>query len=145
MSKTLDSLNELFEQFEDSWQGDDTRHRLDLAEIIWRGLKREGWTQRELAKASGIADADISELIHGEKNFTSSTLGKIVNALGVKVKLQESSYVAESGQESTILWFHPENGIGVQIKVKKGNTNGTTQGIKVAAETNASYRPAAAH
>ena len=106
MSKALDSLNQMFDEFEQSWQGDDTRHRLDLAEIIWRGLNRTGWTQRRFAKECGLADADVSLLIHGEKNFTSSTLGKVVNALKIKVKLQEAVYEPQKGTEITF-FGHP--------------------------------------
>ena len=97
MSKTLDRLTSFFEEFNESPQGDDSQHRLDLAEIMWRGLGRNGWTQRRLAKKSGLADADISNLLHGNKNFTSSTFGKVVNALGVKVKTQEVMYLGDEG------------------------------------------------
>ena len=89
MSKAVDSLKARLEAFEQTWQSDDTEHRMDLAFIICRGLKRKGWTARRLAKRCGLTTGFVSHLMHGNKNFTSSTLGKVVNALGVKVKLVE--------------------------------------------------------
>lgn len=131
MSKALDSLNELFNEFEQSWQGDDTQHRLDLAEVIWRALKRTGWTQRQLAKESGLADADISLLMHGEKNFTSSTLGKVVHALKVKVKLQEASYEPQE-DEARVFRAHPS---GEEFRLVEDHTNDKETKISVKTTT----------
>lgn len=139
MSKTLDRLTSFFEEFNESPQGDDSQHRLDLAEIMWRGLRRNGWTQRRLARKSGLADADISNLLHGNKNFTSSTYGKVVNALGVKTKTQEVMYLGDGGQEPN--WrVHPATeGNEFQFTSKestftfKESTSGTTQKVEIAA------------
>jgi transcriptional regulator with XRE-family HTH domain len=99
LSKALDALNKMYEDFESSWRGDDNRHRMDFAEIIWRGLKREKMTQAALARKARIADADLSQLIHGTKNFTSETFGKVIHALGRRVRVQEEEYVPEEGAQ----------------------------------------------
>lgn len=102
----LDALNEMYEDFESSWKGDDSRHRMDLAEIIWRGLKREKMTQAALARKARIADADLSQLIHGTKNFTSETFGKVVHALGMRIRVQEEIYAPGEGAQRFFSVLH---------------------------------------
>ena len=70
-------------------EGHALRLRLNLAEIIMRGLRRKGWTQRELGVKFGCKQPFISRILHGDANCTLKTVGKILHALDVKVKLVE--------------------------------------------------------
>lgn len=81
MSNGLDFLNQLAEELESSVVGYETDLRLDLAEFIWNGLAKSGWSQRELAAESGLPDAIISNLIHGNKNCTLRTIARVAHAL----------------------------------------------------------------
>ena len=49
-----------------------------------RGIK--GWTQRELAKFSGVSIETIKRYENGKTNPTAENLTKIASALGVKIK-----------------------------------------------------------
>lgn len=109
MSKALDELNQLTAEFEATAKGDETNLRLDLAEIIWRGLARNGWTQRRLARESGLPDALISNLIHGNRNWTCATAAQVVHALGVSVNLREASAQTVVGTEPKLI-FHSVQG-----------------------------------
>lgn len=97
MSKSLQELNQIFAEFDESPAGYGAELRLDLAEIIWRGLARNKWTQRKLAQQSGLADAVISNLVHGNKNCTLDTVGVVLHALGAKAKLVETLFEETTG------------------------------------------------
>lgn len=94
MSQALDDLNKLSEEFDASFKGDDADLRLDLAEIIWRGLQRKGWSQRRLSQESGLADAVISNIMHGNRNWRCATAARIIHALSTKVCLKETMNLA---------------------------------------------------
>lgn len=43
----------------------------------------QGWTQKRLSKATGIAQADISKMVHGKRAIGLATAKKLGKALGV--------------------------------------------------------------
>jgi ribosome-binding protein aMBF1 (putative translation factor) len=88
MASTQDLRNILneFQQTPDS-RGLDLR--LDLAEIVLRHLSNVGMTQKEFAEIAGMKAAFINRVIHSDQNWTSDVAGRILFALGVKVKLVE--------------------------------------------------------
>jgi len=47
----------------------------------------KGWTQNQLAEASGIAQAEISRIEHGKANPTAQTLIALVSALGGEIQI----------------------------------------------------------
>ena len=47
----------------------------------------KGFTQKELAKASGINQSDISKIEKGIANPTVTTLKRIASALGMKLQV----------------------------------------------------------
>ena len=94
MSEVRERLGKRLERFEASPAGYGAKLRLDFAEIIWRNLERKPWSQRRLAKKARLADSVISNLIHGNKNCTLDTVGKVIHALGTEVTLQETTPVA---------------------------------------------------
>ncbi len=90
MSKILDQLNAELQKFERSPEGIGMQFRLDLAKIIWDGLQRKGWSQEELAKQAGLKDSEISNLIHGSRNCTLDTVGRVIHALDTSAVLIET-------------------------------------------------------
>ena len=89
MSKILDQLKTGLRAFERSPEGIGTQFRLDFAKIIWNGLRRKGWTQGQLALKAELADSVVSNLIHGNKNCTLDTVGKVIHALDTRAVLIE--------------------------------------------------------
>ncbi len=63
--------------------------RLNLAEIILRGLNEKGWSQGDLALKANLKDSYVSRVIHSNANCTFETAGKLLFALGVNARIEE--------------------------------------------------------
>ena len=118
MSDVLNRVKNRFEEFKKSPVGFGTKLRLDFAQIIWGNLERKNWSQRRLAKEVRLPDSVISNLIHGNKNCTLDTVGKVIHALGTEATLQERAPSAESSLDAT-LWFHGASGEPVLFSIKE--------------------------
>ncbi len=59
-----------------------------IKSIILQARKEMNMTQEQLSKATGIDRADISKLERGEGNPTISSLKRLAEGLGMKLKLQ---------------------------------------------------------
>ena len=46
-------------------------------------LTGQSWTQKKLAKATGISQADISKMVNGKRNIGPATAKKLAKAFGV--------------------------------------------------------------
>lgn len=55
-----------------------------------------GLTQQQLAAASGITQADISRIEHGQANPTADTLNALARPLGVTLELVEAPAAEEA-------------------------------------------------
>jgi len=55
-----------------------------IASIIQRQRKANGYTQHELASKLGVSQVMVSRWENGEENFTIATLVKISAALGIE-------------------------------------------------------------
>ena len=55
-----------------------------IASIIQRQRKANGYTQHELASRLGVSQVMVSRWENGEENFTIATLAKISAALGIE-------------------------------------------------------------
>ncbi|UCE60656.1 MAG: helix-turn-helix transcriptional regulator [Phycisphaerales bacterium] len=88
MSKALEHLQQLDEEFERSAEGYGFQLRLDFAEILWRTLNQLGWTQTQFAERSGWSDSFVSNLVHANQNCELDTIGKALHTLGVKAQLR---------------------------------------------------------
>ena len=58
-----------------------------IGEAVMSARAEKGFTQKELAKASGINQADISKIEKGIANPTVTTLRRIASALGMKLQV----------------------------------------------------------
>ena len=56
----------------------------DLGAKIYEYRNRKGWTQTELARRAGIAQANLSNIEKGKRDLTVSTLIRVASALEVK-------------------------------------------------------------
>ena len=133
MSQVLNRIRNRLEAFDKSAVGYGAKLRLDLAEIIWRNLQQKKWSQRRLAKEARLADSIISNLIHGNKNCTFDTAGKVIHALGTYVTLQETTPSAELLSDGTFR-FHGVSGepVPILIEVKRSGETSTYE-IKASA------------
>ena len=73
---------------------------MSLSDYIRKMRKRKGWSQRDLATASGISNAEISRIEAGKrKEPSSSVLKAIANALNIPVEeLLQQAGVIEKGR-----------------------------------------------
>ena len=62
------------------FHGVEAKHRLKLI------LLKEGMTQRELAKQSGVTESYISLYVRGRMNLSTDQKARIAEALGVPLK-----------------------------------------------------------
>jgi transcriptional regulator with XRE-family HTH domain len=83
------SLLSILNDAENSARGVEMEFRLDFSDLILKGLERKQWTQKELAAASRISEPMLTSIIHAERNFTASTLGRLLFALAMRAKLVE--------------------------------------------------------
>ena len=130
MSDTLNRIKKRLEEFKNSPVGYGARLRLDFAEIIWCGLERNNWSQRRLSREVGLADSVVSNLIHGNKNCTLDTVGKIIHALGTRATLQEMVPSVELSDAT--LWVHGVTAEAVPFSIKV-NTSVQTSTFKIKA------------
>jgi ribosome-binding protein aMBF1 (putative translation factor) len=64
-----------------------TRNRFRIGTRLLTQRLGAGLTQQQLAAASGIAQADISRIEHGQANPTADTLNALARPLGVTLDL----------------------------------------------------------
>lgn len=96
-------LRDIADRHLSSHEGTTDALRAEFAALVLRTLKMRGMTQRSLADAAGMNESEISELVHADENFTVSTMGRVLFALGLQVKLEvrEDSESATSTQQVT--------------------------------------------
>lgn len=58
---------------------------LDISQQVYAILKTKGWTQKELAKAIGKKDAEISRWLNGTHNLTLRSIAKMEAALDADI------------------------------------------------------------
>ena len=64
--------------------------RLSLSQTILRHLKANRWTQATLAKKTGMKEPFISRVLHSNANCTLDTAGKLLFALGIRARFEET-------------------------------------------------------
>ena len=85
----IQDWRKVLEDFKKSPQSVGHDLRLDLADIIYRYLAQNGWTQNRLAEAAGMKPQRITKILHGDTNCTFDTAGRLLFALGTRGKLVE--------------------------------------------------------
>ena len=62
----------------------------DIVNAIITARKTSGMTQKELAEKTGINQADISKLEHGNANPSLKTLKRLAAGMGMKLRIEFS-------------------------------------------------------
>lgn len=99
----LDRLTQHLEAYEQAPESAGLHLRIDLAELIVRGLERKGWTQRQLAQAAGMKESRITRLIHSDANATFDVAGRVLRALGIRASLKEKRVRVHTGLAATTI------------------------------------------
>src|SRR4051795_8546383 len=72
-----------------------TRTRFRIGTRLLKQRLSAGLTQQQLAVASGVAQADISRIEHGQANPTADTLNALARPLGVTLDLVDVAAAQE--------------------------------------------------
>jgi transcriptional regulator with XRE-family HTH domain len=64
--------------------------RLSLSTLVAKRLKAKGWTQKQLADATGMKESFITRIVHADSNCTFDVAGRILFALGVAAEFKEA-------------------------------------------------------
>ncbi len=131
MSKALEYLQQLDEEFEASAEGYGFQLRLDFAEILWRTLKQRGWSQTQFAEMSGWSDSFVSNLVHANQNCELDTIGKAFHTLGVKAQLRliqeahlgQPEGTTETQTSTTEEWRDGEESSKITLTYRASETN----------------------
>lgn len=83
-----DSLNEQLkdDEFRAEWEALEPEYQIIKSMLDGRAMK--GMTQKDLAEATGITQADISKLENGNANPSLRTLERIAKGLGMRLKIE---------------------------------------------------------
>ena len=98
--------------------------RLDLAGIIVARLKTLGWTQRDLAQATGLKESFISRIIHSNANCTLSTVATILAALDVRATLSQAASEPGAAKKSLRKAQQRRPGAGTNRSKRSGPLGG---------------------
>lgn len=81
-------LNKKLEEpdFRTEWEA--IQPELAIIQAMIDARKESGLTQKQLSERTGIAQADISKLEHGNGNPSLRTLQRLAAGMGMKVKLE---------------------------------------------------------
>lgn len=81
-------LNKKLEEpdFRAEWEA--IQPELAIIQAMIDARKESGLTQKQLSERTGIAQADISKLEHGNGNPSLRTLQRLAAGMGMKVKLE---------------------------------------------------------
>ena len=88
MSEFRDYVNEQLKDPAFKAEYDALEDEFIIIQAIIDARKKSGLTQKELAKRTGIAQADISKLENGNANPSLRTLKRLAAGMGMKIKLE---------------------------------------------------------
>lgn len=100
VEQNLDELMQSLQDFESLPDAIALDLKLDFSEIVIQSLRNKGWTQKQLADATGMKEAYISRIVHADQNCTLAVIGKICHALDIKPKLQVSLQMITNDQHA---------------------------------------------
>lgn len=86
-SEKIKRIHEQMAQFNKTADGIQTELLLDFADIVIWQLRKQNLKQKDLADRVGMKESQITRIIQASGNPTFATLSKIMEALGIEVKL----------------------------------------------------------
>ncbi|NLM17136.1 MAG: helix-turn-helix transcriptional regulator [Candidatus Riflebacteria bacterium] len=88
MTKFKDYLAEQLKDPELKAEYDNLDAEFTIVQALIDARKTSGFTQKELAERTGIAQADISKLENGNANPSIKTLQRLAKGLGMRLKIE---------------------------------------------------------
>lgn len=86
----------------------ETRHyirkNLDIAARVNTLLKQKGWTQKDLAKALGKTESEVSRMLSGLHNVTLKSIAKLEIVLGADILVSADQVEPDSGDVRYVTW-----------------------------------------
>ena len=90
MSKEVDEMNCVLQEFEDSPEGKAYGLRMDVSEIVCAHMNKLGWEPKDLAAKAGLPEQTVVKMLGCENDYTIDKAGRLFHALGCgKVELVE--------------------------------------------------------
>ena len=86
-SANLGQVKQMLREYEADPLSAGFEWRLELADFIMDELDRKGWSQQQLADASGITAAVIEAIVCADVDCTFSEAGRLLHAMDVKATL----------------------------------------------------------
>lgn len=93
MSKYSDFLKEQLQDPEVKAEYDALEPEFAIIQALIDARKASGFTQKQLAERTGIAQSDISKLESGNANPSLRTLQRLAQGMGMQLKIEFSPYV----------------------------------------------------
>ena len=75
------------------------RAHYELANRVYQARKKKGISQQALAKRSGVDQAEISRIEHGDSNPTMATVVRLLTALGLGIRYPDASASRSTGSK----------------------------------------------
>jgi len=97
----IHDLHKVLEHFELQPESAGYDLRLSFAELLLRRLDELGWSQKQLAEASGMKAPQLSRIIHSDQNCTFDVAGRLLFALGLRARISEKPPTPRVKEEST--------------------------------------------
>ncbi|MEU2199543.1 helix-turn-helix transcriptional regulator [Isoptericola sp. NPDC019482] len=72
------------------------RLAVDAVATMNRARETAGVSQRELAERLGVGESRVSQILNGDGNVRMATLGRVLRALGYRVRLQVEPVSADA-------------------------------------------------
>ena len=88
MTNYKDFLNEQLRDEEFKKEYDALEAEFSIIQALLDARKNSGLTQMDLAERTGIAQADISKLEHGNANPSLKTLQRLAEGMGMRLKVE---------------------------------------------------------
>lgn len=88
MSEWKDFLNEQLQDPELKKEWEDIQPEMDVIRAIMEARISQNLTQKELAKRTGINQADISKLENGTRNPSLKLLKRLADGMGMTLKIE---------------------------------------------------------
>jgi len=82
-NRTLHKLHDRAHTTQASPSGVSVQLRQSLARALGKRLNELGWSQKRLAEEMGCHEPYVSQLLHGEANFTVNQAAKALHAVGI--------------------------------------------------------------
>lgn len=121
MSQDIQEILRALREYEDTPESWGLELRLNLAEVVIHALRRKGWRQRDLARATSMKESFISRVLHSNANCTLDTAGRLFHALRVKAHIAEVERF--HGTASEVRTVHrEETGDAPRISASEGST-----------------------